>query len=240
MRVERGGGTIGTDVTANVASTGTLELAGAYSALGSTTPANRAAISNLSTATAGVLVSSGNQQVGGIDGAGNVQVTPPTGQSDSLTADHITAGGLVIGGDATSSAVVTIAASNPDGTPMASSSGFALADSLASSTSFALGTLSSSNLLAAAGSSSDGVSLGDLRSAASISAAAWRPSPGSFGDAALGAGQLDLRAARFAEATEEIAAIEFTCRGGVCRGRRRDKSLRRPASTPAGGVVFDR
>ena len=129
LRVSASGGTIGTGVTANVSGTGTLELAGAYSALGTTTPANRAAISNNSTATAGVLVSSGNQQVGGIDGTGNVQVSPPTGLTDSLTADHITAGSLVIGGDATSSAVVTIAASNPDGTPMAQSSGFALAGS---------------------------------------------------------------------------------------------------------------
>ena len=70
----------------------------------------------------------------------------------SLTADHIMAGSLVIGGDATNSALVTIAASNPDGSPTAST-GFALAGSLASdsaSSGFAGNGLSAADLLAGA------------------------------------------------------------------------------------------
>ena len=128
-------------------------------------PNQRATINNYSAAAAGVLVSSGNQQVGGINGAGNVQVTPPAGQSASLTADHITAGSLVIGGDATSAAVVTIAASNSDGAPLAQSSGFAVASSLTPNAPIAASALPSSGLLAADGSSSDGLSLGGSTSA---------------------------------------------------------------------------
>ena len=129
LQVNASGGTIGSGVTANVTGAGTLELAGPYSALGNATLANRAAIGNNSAAAVGLLVSSGNQIVGGIDGAGSVQVAPPTGQTASLTADYITAGSLMIGGDATSSAIVNIAASDASGNPTASG-GFALAGSL--------------------------------------------------------------------------------------------------------------
>ena len=118
-----GTASVGSGVTADVSGSGTLELAGSVSALGTTIVAARATVKVESTAST-LLVSTGNQQVGGIDGSGTVQISPPTGQSDSLTADHITAGSLILGGDATSSAVVTIAASNPDGTSMAQSTEF--------------------------------------------------------------------------------------------------------------------
>lgn len=112
---------VGSGVTAAVSGTGTLELAGSLSALGTATVANRVNISNSSTATAGVLVSAGNQQVGGIDGTGNVQVS-----GGNLTTNHITAGALVIGGTSTTGVTVTIDASNTSGNPTADAGSFAL------------------------------------------------------------------------------------------------------------------
>ena len=103
---------------------------------------------NSSTAAAGLLVSAGNHQVGGIDGAGNVQVN--TGAS--LTANHIVQGALVIGGNASNQALVTIDASDASGNPLAQSGGMAMAGSLGSSAPFASGAPASSSLLAAGGS----------------------------------------------------------------------------------------
>jgi fibronectin-binding autotransporter adhesin len=111
ISVTTGSPSVGNGVVATVSSTGTLELAGSVSALGTAVAANRTSITNTSAATAGVLVSAGNQQVGGIDGLGNVAV----GEGASLTADHITAGALAIGGN---SALVTIAPSAADGGPL--------------------------------------------------------------------------------------------------------------------------
>ena len=154
LRIAATSGTVsvGTGVTADVSGTGTLELAGTLSALGTTTVGNRVAITNNSSAAAGVLVSGGTQQVGAIDGTGNVQVAPPSGQSVSLTADRITAGALIIGGDASSSALVSIAPSDTSGDPLSASGGFALAGSLSSSGSLAGGASSASSLLAGDGS----------------------------------------------------------------------------------------
>jgi autotransporter-associated beta strand protein len=106
------GGTVGTGVTATVASGATLELAGSVSALAS--GANRANITNSSTTPAGVLVSGTNQIVGNIDGAGNTQVNA----GSSLTANHIIQNALSIGGTAASHGTVTIAASNASGNPL--------------------------------------------------------------------------------------------------------------------------
>ena len=75
-----------------------------------------------------LLASGGNQIVGAIDGNGTVQVNAGA----SLTANLITAGALVIGGDAANSAVLNIAASDTNGDPTAST-GFAVAGSLATS-----------------------------------------------------------------------------------------------------------
>ena len=133
------------------------------------------------------------------------RVSPPTGQSDSLTADHITAGSLVIGGDASSSALVTIAASDTNGDPTAAS-GFALAGSLTPSARFASGTLSSSSLLTLDSSSSNGVEPRRLD--------VWQPQPRrqrrrgprAFGDRAPHPWQLGLLASRRASADEELGA----------------------------------
>ena len=108
----------------------TLELAGSVSAL-SSAGGNRTHISNNSTAP-GLLVSGIHQVVGGIDGAGSVQVNA----GSDLTADHIVQSALVIGGSAGSPALVTIAASDASGNPLAQSSGLALANSLASNNAF--------------------------------------------------------------------------------------------------------
>jgi autotransporter-associated beta strand protein len=126
---------------ANVQVTGsaTLELAGSVSALSSNVSAvSRAAIVNNSAAPAGVLVSGTNQQVGGIDGSGNVVVDA----GSDLTADHIVQNALVIGGAPGSPATVTIAASDSNGNSLSEAdstttmnSGFTLAGSLASAAS---------------------------------------------------------------------------------------------------------
>ncbi len=107
--------TIGTGVSVSVSGTATLELAGSVSALSSPVePANRANITNASTAAAGMLVSGTNQQVGNIDGSGTTQINA----GSDLTANHIIQTALVIGGSANSFGRVTIAASDPSGNPM--------------------------------------------------------------------------------------------------------------------------
>ena len=115
-----GTSTIGTGVTATVSNSATLELAGSVSALSSGT--NRVNILNNSSA-AGVLVTGSNQQVGGIDGNGAVQVAAGA----SLTANHIVQSSLAIGGTIGSPALVTIAASDSSGNPLGQSSGLAAA-----------------------------------------------------------------------------------------------------------------
>ncbi|HEV2968718.1 MAG TPA: PEP-CTERM sorting domain-containing protein, partial [Pirellulales bacterium] len=111
-----GAASVGTGATASISGAGTLELASSISALGVASPtADRVAISNTSTAAAGLLISAGNQQVGAISGSGNVQVNAGT----SLTADSIIAGALVIGGASGNPTRVTIAASDDNGEPLA-------------------------------------------------------------------------------------------------------------------------
>src|SRR5262249_48864892 len=70
-------------------------------------------IANRSTTTAGVIVSGQNQVVGGIDGPGNLSIT----DGGSLTANHITAGSLVIG----NGGVFSLAPTDASGNPLASS-----------------------------------------------------------------------------------------------------------------------
>ena len=154
IAVASGAASVGNMVTANVSGSGTLELAGTVSALGTATVAERTNVT-LNSASSTLLVSGGNQIVGGIDGSGNVQIDAGT----SLTADYATAGSLVIGGDATHSALLTIAASDTNGDPTASS-GFALAGSLAPGGSSAAGSLSSSSPIAGNSASSAGTTLG--------------------------------------------------------------------------------
>ena len=111
----------GTGVTASITGGATLELAGSVSSLGTAVAGHRANIQNSSTAAAGLLVTGTNQQVGPIDGIGATQVNAGA----QVTADHIVQSALVIGGDATHPAVVTIAASDSSGNPLSAAGSFA-------------------------------------------------------------------------------------------------------------------
>ena len=154
LRIAATSGTasVGSGAVANLAVGTTLELAGTVSALGTAGAANRVDIAMGFDSATTLLVSAGAQQVGGIDGKGNVQVSAAA----SLTANHIAAGSLVIGGDAANAAVVTIAASDMNGDPMATSE-FALAGSLAASGSFGTGEINSAGMLAAGDSGSPAI-----------------------------------------------------------------------------------
>ncbi len=135
-------GSIGTGVTAIVATSATLELA-------NTVPvpvavANRVMVTNDGTLAIGdgTTPVAAVQQVGGIDGTGSVVVN----DTASLTADHIKQTSLVIGSGAT----FTLAPSNTDGNPMVEQ-GLALAGSLTPSSSF---LASSTNFLGVGSASS--------------------------------------------------------------------------------------
>jgi fibronectin-binding autotransporter adhesin len=134
-----GAATIGTRVTATIATGATLELAGSVSALSS--GANRVNVTNNSNST-GLLVSGTNQHVGNIDGLGTTQVNA----GSDLTADHIIQSALVIGGASNNPGFMTIDASDSAGNPLGQSSGLALAGSLSSSGPFGAGGISSANL----------------------------------------------------------------------------------------------
>jgi hypothetical protein len=89
-----------------------LELAGSMSALA--TASSRVAILNNSTAS-GLVVAGTDQRVGGIDGAGDVHIAAGA----DLTVDHLIQNALVIGGDESTPALVTISASDTSGSPLA-------------------------------------------------------------------------------------------------------------------------
>ena len=133
--------TVGTGVSVTVAPTASMELAGTTSNLSnSSAAANRVHVVNNSTQAGGggLKVTGTNQQTGAIDGTGDTVVSAGA----SLTANHIIQNALVIGGTATSSAMVTIAASDASGNPLAS--GLAIAGSLdGGSSSITLGNSSS-------------------------------------------------------------------------------------------------
>ena len=117
LNVNSGTSNVGSGATANISGSAVLELAGSTSALGSTLPNSRVAITNTSNAAAGLLISAGNQQVGGINGAGKTQVNAGA----SLTADHIIQSALIIGGTSSNRGLVAIDASDSSGNPLASS-----------------------------------------------------------------------------------------------------------------------
>jgi hypothetical protein len=148
-----GAATVNSGVSITVAPGANLVLAGSVSDLSSTA----SAASRVHVVNNGNLVVSGtHQQTGGIDQAASATgVTTVNGGSD-LTADHIVQSALIIGGDATHTASVTIAASTSTGGPMAS--GLTLAGSLTGDAPFGAGLGSSTPL--APGSSSPGSSLG--------------------------------------------------------------------------------
>jgi hypothetical protein len=108
FNVAVGPATVGTGVTATVASGAKLELAGPVSALSSGT--NRVAVVNNSRQSLGgeLLVSGQNQRVASISGSGDTVVAAGA----SLTADSIVQNALVIGGTAANPATVAIAPSN--------------------------------------------------------------------------------------------------------------------------------
>ena len=106
-----GAATIGTGVSATVASDGTLELAGSFSALSS--GLHRANISN-SSSSPGLLVSGTHQQFGNVDGSGTTRVNA----GSDLTANHIVQSALVIGGTLSTHGLVTIAPSDASGNPL--------------------------------------------------------------------------------------------------------------------------
>jgi fibronectin-binding autotransporter adhesin len=139
FNVQTGSATIGSAVTATVAATATLELAGSISALSS--GSQRVNITNNSIAS-GLLVSGTNQQVGFIAGSGTTQVNA----GSDLTANHIIQSALVIGGTAGSFGTVTIAASDASGNPLGQLSGSVLANSLTPTGQFRAGAASSANL----------------------------------------------------------------------------------------------
>ena len=121
-----GPATIGTGVNVHVNGSSVLELAGTQPSLSDATlPGDRAHIINNSTSATGILVSGQNQQVGAIDGTGTTHVD----DGSDLTADHIIQGALVIGDTGASPSIVSIAASDANGNPMAG--GLAIAGSLA-------------------------------------------------------------------------------------------------------------
>ena len=105
-----GSPTVGSGVTAVLAKSASLELAGSVSTFGSAT-GNRVSIDDESTASAGIVVSGTGQIVGDIYGAGATQVDAGA----DLTADSIASGSLTIGGTAESPAMVTIADSSGPG-----------------------------------------------------------------------------------------------------------------------------
>ncbi len=156
INVAGGSPNVGTGVMATVSSGATLELAGAVSALGAAVVANRANITNNSTATGGgILVSGGNQLVAAITGAGSTAVNAGA----SLTANHIIQTALAIGGTSSQHSAVIIDATDSQGNP--------LSDSLALS-----GDASAAGLLQ---SSSQFVSDSNQFNAASVSAAEADP-----------------------------------------------------------------
>ena len=136
---------VGSGVVATVASGATLELAGSVSALSA--GANRGnVVNNSQAASGGLLVTGTSQQVGKIDGTGNVVVNAGA----SLTANHIVQNSLVIGGSAGSTATFAIVASDASGNPLVASPGLTLADSLSQSESFGTDAMSPASLIAPA------------------------------------------------------------------------------------------
>ncbi len=133
-------------VTVNVATGASLELAGTTSNLSDAgDPSHRAHIVNNSKQadapgnSGGVVFSGTNQQVGAIDGIGDTVVN----DGASGTANHIVQNALIIGSAGASPSVMTIAASNSSGNPMAGA--LAVAGSLDPGTPFGSGSSSSSS-----------------------------------------------------------------------------------------------
>ena len=180
FNVASGQATIGSGVTATVASGATLELTGAVSALSSpASAASRVNVINNSQQTSGgsftVTGVGSNQQVGAISGSGDTVVSG----GSNLTANSIVQNALVIGGDMTNAGVVTIAASDASGNPLSSGGGLAAASALSPSASLGGGSSSASDL---ASSGADGFSSANEgpASASPVGGASAVPEPSSW------------------------------------------------------------
>ena len=156
-----GASTIGSgtnaSVTVNVITGASLELAGTTSNLSDAgNPSHRVHIVNNSKQadapgnSGGVVFTGTNQQVGAIDGTGDTAVK----DGGSGTANHIVQNALIIGSAGASPSVMTIAASDASGNPMAG--GLAVAGSLDPGTPFGSGSSSSSSGALALDNSSSG------------------------------------------------------------------------------------
>ena len=111
--VDSGTASVGSGVTATIAAGATLELAGTVSALSS--GSSRANIVNDSQAAdGGLLISGSHQEVGGIDGAGNLVIEA----GSDLTANHVVQNALIIGGTADDPAMLIVAPSTATGQPL--------------------------------------------------------------------------------------------------------------------------
>jgi fibronectin-binding autotransporter adhesin len=119
FNVNSGSSVVGTGVTVTVNNSAVLELAGTVSALSSSLISGRADVMNNSSASAGLLVTGQNQQVGGINGSGATRVNDDA----QLTANHIVQSALVIGGSMGHPAMVKIAPSDANGISLADSAG---------------------------------------------------------------------------------------------------------------------
>jgi autotransporter-associated beta strand protein len=187
---------IGSGATATVSGAATLELTGTVSALSSPAgPANRVDISNNSMASAGVLVSGWNQQVGRINGNGTTEVE----SGSSLTANCIVQNALVIGGGTNTPAVVAIDASDSAGNPLATSS----IDALSSDMAFTFSLASSDSLnagISSSGMDADFATIGLNTDGSSAAGRVSVPEPNALalvllGSLALGAPSLWRQAA---------------------------------------------
>jgi autotransporter-associated beta strand protein len=181
-----GAATVGAGVQATVSGSATLELAGSVSAL-SQISAGRVDVIDNSTAVAGLHVTGSHQQVGGVDGSGTTTLEA----SSDLTANYIIQSALVIGGDATHPATVTIAASDSSGNPLAASDGFTLTNAPATASLVsAFDTLGSSSV----STTSLSPSLTALRSSAeSVAGQAAVPEPAAIFLLGLGLAIIRLR-----------------------------------------------
>jgi hypothetical protein len=99
-----GSASIGSGVTVSIASSATLELAGSVSALSSAVNVTN---NGVQASGGGFVVTGPNQQIGNIDGSGDLVI----GAGGGLTANRVIQDAIVIEGTASSRAILTIAES---------------------------------------------------------------------------------------------------------------------------------
>ena len=122
---------IASGVPVNNLGGGTLELAGTVSALSTSTSPGRVQTIDLNNGTqtpdGNLTVTGTGQPIGAIDGIGDTVIN----SGASLTSNHIVQGALTIGGNAGNPDIITIAAADATGNPLAVSNSFAPGFSLA-------------------------------------------------------------------------------------------------------------